>query len=75
MLVGRCTGQDMLFEKPSNIYDVTGLLCWNTAVIFKNELVRICKNCKHEVRNSKQTSGARNGMLMLPYSPTSNAEL
>jgi len=49
----RCPGQDMRYWKAEDIFDVRCPYCERELEFWKDEPVRICPSCDHEVRNPR----------------------
>jgi len=53
----KCPGQDTMFWKPEDIYDVTCGNCGHEIEFFKDEVSRRCPDCGNKVSNPKFTLG------------------
>lgn len=49
----RCPGQDLRFWKPQDIFDVRCPYCSTDIEFWKDEPIRFCPQCAHEVRNPR----------------------
>lgn len=49
----RCPGQDMRYWKPDDIFYVVCPHCSEKIEFWKDEPMRVCKNCSQEVRNPR----------------------
>jgi hypothetical protein len=53
----RCPGQDSRYWKPGAIYEVPCPVCDNPVEFFKDESIRRCKKCGHQMVNPKMDFG------------------
>ena len=53
----RCPGQDMRYWTPEDIFDVTCPFCGEEIEFWKDEPVRLCRECGNEVRNPRINLG------------------
>lgn len=53
----RCTGQDTLFWKPEDIFEMICPKCGHQVEFFKDKPLRKCKKCGNRVLNPKMDFG------------------
>lgn len=53
----KCPGQDRRFWDLNSIFDAQCPVCGYSVEFFKDDISRICKNCKSEVCNPKLDLG------------------
>ena len=53
----RCPGQDMRNWKPEDIFWIACPKCGKEIEFWKDEPMRVCKNCKEEVQNPQINLG------------------
>jgi hypothetical protein len=49
----KCPGQNQQFWKPEDIYDVACPHCKTVIEFWKDDPIRVCPECRREVRNPK----------------------
>ena len=57
MAIGRCPGQDTMYWKPNDIFDVPCPFCGSIVEFFKDDPKRKCPACKKEISNPKIKRG------------------
>lgn len=52
--MAQCPGQDMRYWKPGDIYDAPCPKCGAAVEFFKDDAVRICRNCGTQAANPRR---------------------